>query len=86
MDNYLMIGKQGKLLVTKGAQENRSRPGIDPLFRSAAVAFGNRLTGIILTGYLDDGTRPDRHSTVRGDLHRTRPGSGAIPGYAQKCA
>ena len=51
-----MVGKDGHLHVTKGAQENRSRPGIDPLFRSAAVAFGNRVTGIILTGYLDDGT------------------------------
>jgi two-component system chemotaxis response regulator CheB len=51
-----MIEETGHLLVTKGATENRSRPGIDPLFRSAAVAFGNRVTGIILTGYLDDGT------------------------------
>jgi two-component system, chemotaxis family, protein-glutamate methylesterase/glutaminase len=55
-DHHLLAGKDGRLHVTKGAQENRSRPGIDPLFRSAAVAFGNRLTGIILTGYLDDGT------------------------------
>jgi two-component system chemotaxis response regulator CheB len=55
-DHHLLIEKSGKLHVTKGAQENRSRPGIDPLFRSAAVAFGNRVTGIILTGYLDDGT------------------------------
>jgi two-component system chemotaxis response regulator CheB len=55
-DHHLMIDEEGKILVTKGAQENRSRPGIDPLFRSAAVAFGNRVIGIILTGYLDDGT------------------------------
>jgi two-component system chemotaxis response regulator CheB len=55
-DHHLLVGKDGHLNVTKGAQENRSRPGIDPLFRSAAVAFGNRATGIILTGYLDDGT------------------------------
>ncbi len=55
-DHHLLVEKGGHLHVTKGAQENRSRPGIDPLFRSAAVAFGNRVTGIILTGYLDDGT------------------------------
>ena len=55
-DHHLMIKDTGLLLVTKGAQENRSRPGIDPLFRSAAIAFRNRVTGIILTGYLDDGT------------------------------
>lgn len=55
-DHHLMVVKSGRLQVTKGAQENRSRPGIDPLFRSAAVAFGNRVTGILLTGYLDDGT------------------------------
>lgn len=54
-DQHMLIVK-GKILVTKGARENRSRPAIDPLFRSAAVAYGNRVTGIILTGYLDDGT------------------------------
>lgn len=54
--HHLMVGEDAKILITKGAHENRSRPAIDPLFRSAAVTFGNSLIAILLTGYLNDGT------------------------------
>lgn len=54
-DHHMML-KGGKIMLTKGARENAWRPAIDPLFRSAAVAYGNRVIGVVLTGYLDDGT------------------------------
>lgn len=54
-DHHLLIGKR-KMRVTKGARENRWRPGIDPLFRSAAANHGHDVIGVLLTGHLNDGT------------------------------
>jgi two-component system chemotaxis response regulator CheB len=54
-DHHLLI-EPGRLRVTKGPKENRSRPAVDPLFQSAASVYGPAAIGVILTGDLDDGT------------------------------
>ena len=54
-DQHLMVS--GSVIkLTNGAQENKYRPAIDVLFRSAAVQYRNQVIGIILTGMMDDGT------------------------------
>jgi two-component system chemotaxis response regulator CheB len=54
-DHHLLI-ELNRLRVVKAPKENRFRPAINPLFRSAAQAYGNQVIGVILSGALDDGT------------------------------
>ncbi len=51
-----LLANDGQILLWRGPRENRVRPSVDALFRTAAAEYRDRLIGVILTGNLDDGS------------------------------
>jgi len=54
-NHHLVVGN-GRLQLTETHKEHVFRPAIDPLFRTAAWAYRQRVIGVLLSGLNADGT------------------------------
>lgn len=64
-DLHLSI-EEDLIRLVRGPRENRFRPSIDVLFRSAAAYHGTKVSGVVLSGLLDDGVVGSRIIKQRG--------------------
>jgi two-component system chemotaxis response regulator CheB len=82
-DEHLVIDNMA-IRLARGPSEHGCRPAIDPLFRSAALAFGEAVIGVLLTGELDDGVAGLQDiKRLGGQVVVQDPGDAFSPGMPQ---
>ncbi len=85
-DRHLLLG-DGAVGVVMGPKENGFRPAVDPLFRSAAVAYGARCIGVVLSGNLYDGVAGLGAIKARGGIAMAQdPNEALYGGMPQRAA
>jgi two-component system chemotaxis response regulator CheB len=81
-----MTFEDGRVSLGRGAKEHFTRPAVDPLFISAAHAYGERVVAVVLTGGGHDGMQGLLHVTTAGGLCLVQKPSeaqdAAMPEYA----
>ena len=55
-DHHLVFDAADRLRLNQDLAVNGHRPSVDALFRSAAMAYGSRVIGVVLSGSGDDGS------------------------------